>query len=89
MCSGSVVVTTSDCESGRPGSSPERVPIAIRLDHCTELTRVLYPPGLHIGTRAAEHKGCNWGMQLIDGSNFESYVFGHTFCGMIWHMPQK
>ena len=33
----------------------------------------VYPPGSTLGTRAAEHKGCNWGMQLIDGCSFELF----------------
>ena len=42
----------------------------------------------YLGTRAAEHKGCNWGMQ-IDWWLQPRAVFGHTFSGIIWHMPQK
>ena len=41
-----------------------------------------------LGTSAAEHKGCNWGMQ-IDWWLQPRAVFGHTFSGIIWHMPQK
>ena len=44
--------------------------------------------GSTLGTRAAEHKGCNWGMQ-IDWWLQPRAVFGHTFSGIIWHMPQK
>ena len=44
--------------------------------------------GSTLGTRAAEHKGCNWGMQL-DWCLQPRAVFGHTFSGIIWHMPQK
>ena len=34
--------------------------------------------GSKLGTRAAEHKGCNWGMQ-IDWWLQSRAVFGHTF----------
>ena len=44
--------------------------------------------GSTLGTRAAKHKGCNWGMQ-IDWWLQPRAVFGHTFSGIIWHMPQK
>ena len=30
--------------------------------------------GSTLGTRAAEHKGCNWGMQMIDGCSLELCV---------------
>ena len=30
--------------------------------------------GSTLGTRAAEHKGCNWGMQMIDGCSVELCV---------------
>ena len=44
--------------------------------------------GCTLGTRAAEHKGCNWGMQ-IDWWLQPRAVFGHTFSGILCHMPQK
>ena len=44
--------------------------------------------GSTLGTRAAEHKSCNWGMQ-IDWWLQPRAVFGHTFSGIIWHMSQK
>ena len=44
--------------------------------------------GSTLGTRAAKHKGCNWGMQ-IDWWLRPIVVFGHTFSGIIWRMPQK
>ena len=37
--------------------------------------------GCKLGTRAAEHEGCNWGLHRA--------VFNHTFSGIIWHSPQK
>ena len=39
--------------------------------------------GSTLGTRATEHKGCNWGMQ-IDWWLQPRAVFGHTFSGIIW-----
>ena len=41
-----------------------------------------------LGIRADEHKGCNWGMQ-VDWWLQPWAVFGHTFSGIGWHMPQK
>ena len=41
-----------------------------------------------LGTRAAEHKGCNWGMQ-VDWWLQPCAVFGHRLSGIIWPMPQK
>ena len=29
---------------------------------------------VNLGTRAAEHQGCNWGMRLIDGCSLELCV---------------
>ena len=63
--SGSVVVTAYDFESGRPGSNPEWGLIYYK----TSITAqgLPEPSSLRVstlGTRAAEHKGCNWGMQI-------------------------
>ena len=44
----------------------------------TGLTRAFIPFGEYIGIRAAEHKGCNWGMQ-IDWWLQPRAVFGQTF----------
>ena len=68
VCSGSVVVTTYDFESGRPGSNPEWRPIYYKASitaqgwHEPSSLR-----GSTLGTRAAEHKGCNWACKLTDG----------------------
>ena len=89
VCSGSVVVTAYDFESGRPGSNPELGPIyykaSITAQGLPEPSSLL---GSTLGTRAAEHKICNWGVQ-IDWWLQPRAVFGHTFSGIIWHMPQK
>ena len=68
VCSGSVVVTAYDSESGRPGSNPELGLIyyeasitALGLPEPSSLR------GSTLGTRTAEHKGCNWACKLIDG----------------------
>ena len=29
---------------------------------------------VNLGTRASEHEGCNWGMQMIDGCSLELCV---------------
>ena len=64
VCSGSVVVTAYDFEFGRPGSNPEWGPIY----HKASITAQSLPEpsslrGSTLGTRAAEHKGCN--MQML------------------------
>ena len=65
VCSGSVVVTSYDFESGRPGSNPEWGPIYYKaLITAQSLPEPSFLRGSTLGTRAAEHKGCNWGMQI-------------------------
>ena len=64
MCSGSVVVTTYDFESGGPGSSPEWGLIYYKASITAQgLPEPSSFRGSTLGTRAAEHQGCNWGMQ--------------------------
>ena len=70
-CSGSVVVTTYDFESGGPGSSPEWGPIyyqyTMRLRSLNRAYPSLHPFGVvHWVPEQlnSEHKGCNWGMQI-------------------------
>ena len=65
VCSGSVVATAYDSESGRPGSNPEWGPMYYE----TSITAQGLPEpsscrGSTLSTRAAEHKGCNWGMHI-------------------------
>ena len=63
--SGSVVVTTFDFESGGPGSSPEWGLIHYKASITAQgLPEPSSFRGSTLGTRAAEHKGCNWGMQI-------------------------
>ena len=63
MCSGSVVVTAFDFESGRPGSNPEWGQIYFKAPITAQsLPEPSSIRGSTLGTRAAEHKGCNWGM---------------------------
>ena len=89
VCSGSVVVTAYDFESGRPGSNPERGLIYYKAPITAQgLPEPSSLWGSTLGTRAAEHKGCNWGMQIDWWLQLRA-VFGHTFSGIIWHMPQK
>ena len=58
MCSGSVVLTTPDIESGRQRQVLSVCQYAIRLDHCTGFTRSFIPLGYYTGIRvAAENKG--------------------------------
>ena len=60
-------------------------------NHCTGLTRAFLPSGYTLGTRAAEHKGCNWGMQIdwwFKAMHLE-LCSATPSCGIIWHMPQK
>ena len=86
MCSGSVVVTPYDFESGRLGSNPEWGPIYYKASIPAQgLPKPSSFWDSTLGTRAAEH---NWGMQ-IDWWLQPRAVFGHTFSGIIWNMPQK
>ena len=87
--SGSVMVTAYEFESGRPGSNPDWGPI---YNEASITAKCLPDPlsfrGGTMGTRAAEDKSSNWGMK-IDWCLQPGAVFGHTFSGIIWHMPQK
>ena len=72
MCSVSVVVTAYDFESGNPGSNPEWGPIYYEASITAQgLPEPSSLRGSTLDTRAAEHKGCNWGMQMIDGCSLE------------------
>ena len=65
VCSGSVVVTAYDFESGRTGSNPAWGPIYYEASITAQgLSEPSPLRGSTVGTRAAEHKGCNWGMQI-------------------------
>ena len=89
VCSGSVVVTAYDFESARPGSNPEWGPIYYEASITAQ--GLPEPSSLRdstLGTRAAEHKGCNWGMQ-VDWWLQPCAVFGHRFSNFSWHMPHK
>ena len=75
---GCVMVTAYDSESGRSGSNPEwgliyyEAPITAQgLPEPSSLR------GSTLGTRAAEHKGCNWACKLTDGCNLKSCVRPH------------
>ena len=86
---GSVVVTAYDFESGRPGSNPEWG----LLYYEASITAQSLPEhsslrGSTLGTRAAEHKGCNWGMQ-VDWWLQPCAVFGHSFSGIGWHICHR
>ena len=61
VCSGSVVVTAYDSESGHPGVGALYYEASITAQGLPELSSLR---GSTLGTRAAEHKGCNWGMQV-------------------------
>ena len=65
MCSGSVVVTAYDFESGCLGSNPEWGLICYKaLITGQGLPKPSSRRGSTLGTRAAEHKDCDWGMQI-------------------------
>ena len=58
------LVTAHDSESGRPGSNPEWGLIYYEASITAQgLPEPSSLRGSTLGTRAAEHKGCNWGMQ--------------------------
>ena len=70
MCSGSVVVTAYDSESGHPGSNPEWGLIYYEASITAQgLPEPSSLRGSTLGTRAAEHKGCyvTGACKLIDG----------------------
>ena len=65
VCSGSVVVTAYDFESGCPGLNPEWETIYYKASIAAQgLPELSSLRDSTMGTRAAEHKGCNWGMQV-------------------------
>ena len=65
VCSGSVVVTAYDSESGSLGSNPEWGLIYYEASITAQgLPEPSSLRGSTLGTRTAEHKGCNWGMQV-------------------------
>ena len=89
MCRGSVVVTAYDSESGNAGSNPEWGQIYYKASITAQgLPEPSSLRGRTLGTRAAEHQSCNWGMQ-VDWWLQPCAVFGHSFSGISWHMPQK
>ena len=42
--------------------------------------------GSILGTRAAEHRGCNWACKMTDGCSLKAVGCSAT---LFWHMPQK
>ena len=75
VCSGRVVVTAYDFESANPGSNPEWRSINYEVSITAQgLPEPSSLRGSTLGTRAAEHEGCNWGMQMIDGCSLELRV---------------
>ena len=79
MCSGSVVVTAYDSESG---SNPEWGLIYYEASITAQgLPKPSSLQGSTLGTRAAEQNGCNWGMQA-DWWLQPRAVFGHSFSGI-------
>ena len=78
QCSGSVVVTANDSESGRPGSNPEWGLIYYEtLITAQGLPKPSSLRGSTLGTRAAKHKGCNWACKLTDGCSLKSCARPH------------
>ena len=59
MCSGSVVVTAYDSESGHPGSNPEWGLYYEALIAAQGLPEPSSLQSSTLGISAAEHKGCN------------------------------
>ena len=65
VCSSSVVVTAYDFESGRLGSNPEWGQMYYKVSITAQ--GLPEPSSLFItfGTRAVEHKSCNWACNLM------------------------
>ena len=64
-----------DFESGNPGLNPEWGPIYYEASITAQgLPEPSSLRGSTLGTRAAEQKGCNWDMQMIDGCSLELCV---------------
>ena len=83
QCSGSVVVTAYDSESGRPSSNPEWGLIYYEASITAQgLPEPSSVRGSTLDTSAAEHKGCNWGMQ-VDWWLQPCTVFNHCFSGRL------
>ena len=79
VCSGSVVVTAYDFESGRPGSNPEWGLIYYKASITAQgLPEPSSLRGSTLGTRTAEHKGCNWACTLTDGCSLKSCMCSAT-----------
>ena len=65
VCSGNVMVTTYDFESGCLSSNLEWGPKYYKASIPAQgLPEPSSFRGSEFGTGAAEHKGCNWGMQI-------------------------
>ena len=78
VCSGSVVVTAYDSESGRPVSNPEWGLIYYEASITAQgLPEPSSLRGSTLGTRAAEHKSCNWECKLTDGCSLKSCIRPH------------
>ena len=72
---GSVVVTAYDFESGRPGANPEWGLICYKASiNAQGLPEPSSLGGNTLGSRAAEHKGCNWTCKSTDGCSLKSCV---------------
>ena len=70
VCSGSVVVTAYDFESGRPGSNPEWGPIRLRSLHRAYPS--LHPFGVvHWVPEQLNIKAVTGACELIDGCSLE------------------
>ena len=77
-CSGSVVVTTYDFESGWPGSNPEWGLIYYKASITAHgLPEPSFLRGSTLGTRTAGHKGCNWACKLTDCCSLKGCVRPH------------
>ena len=68
MCSGSVVVTAYDPESGRPGSNPEWGQYTVRLRSLLRAYPSLHPSGvIHWVPEQLDIKAVTGACKLIDG----------------------
>ena len=87
VCSGSVVVTAYDFESGGPGSSPEWGQYTMRLRSLHWAYPSLHPFGVvHWVPEQLNINAVTGACKLIDGCSLELCLATPPVHGIIWHV---